>query len=134
MTRFSLESGGVLGAERKVMNKTLVFCAAILVSAAASAAILCSAPVSDSYSLWMTIRRCPAAATANLPSGYRVGRTGPCLQKCIAYDGRYGTSGSQSFSNPYHYGDQPYYCGPSNMDPFAKKPIQWNGTKYVNAR
>jgi hypothetical protein len=116
------------------MKRALVFCAAILVSAAASAALLCTTTVSDAYDLWMTMRKCPAAATANLPSGYRVGRTGPCFQKCIAYDGRYGASGSPSFSNPYHYGDQPYYCGLSNMDPFAKKPILWDGTKYVNVR
>ncbi len=116
------------------MKKALVLCAAILVSAAASAAILCSAPVSDAYSLWLLVRVCPAAAQGALPSGNRIGRTGPCFSKCLAYDGRNGASGSLAFSNPYHYGDQPYYCGSADMDPFAKKSIAWDGTKYTSPR
>ena len=114
------------------MKKLFVFVAAALTAAALSASVVCVSPVTDLYTLWMTIRLCPAAATATLPSGYRIGRIGPCMQKCIAYDGRNGAPGSQAFSNPYHYGDQPFYCGPANKDPFMKKTIMWDGRKYVN--
>jgi hypothetical protein len=114
------------------MKKLWVLCAVTLVAGAASASILCSGAYSDARSLWMLVMSCRTAASANLPSGNHIGRTGPCFQKCLAYDGRFGASGSLSFPNPFHYGDQPYYCGSADKDPFSKKTIAWNGSKWVN--
>ena len=114
------------------MKKFWTLCAVTLVAGAASASILCSGAYSDARSIWMLVMQCRAAASSNLPSGYHVGRSGPCFQKCLAYDGRFGASGSLSFRNPYHYGDQPYYCGSADKDPFAQKTIAWNGAKFVN--
>ena len=115
------------------MKKLWALCVVTLVAGAASASFLCFGAYSDARSIWNLVMLCPAAASAKLPSGYHVGRAGPCFQTCIAYDGRFGASGSLSFQNPYHYGDQPYYCGSASMDPYSRKAIRWTGTAFVNA-
>ena len=114
------------------MKKLWALCAVTLITGAASASFLCSGGYSDARSIWLLVMQCRTAAASNLPSGNHIGRSGPCFQKCLAYDGRFGASGSLSFQNPYHYGDQPYYCGTANMDPYTRKAIRWTGTAFAN--